>query len=219
VLVSILGPTTLGESAPTRHRAPANKTSRNVSEALRGSKQTNQRAELTAVARALDHVPIDRDVLIYTDSYYAIRCLTEWSPRWMRNKWKTSTGKDVENRDLVEPIVSRISEREACKAETKLQWIKGHSQNPGNIAADKLAVNGSQRSTPELRGAVEFSVTLRSPIKTKAEWATEKKNEQEDQEYDAIFSAIPTEQLAAKSPVADSDLSAEQLQNETASRC
>lgn len=194
--------------------------SRNVSEALRGSKQTNQRAELTAVARALDHVPIDRDVHIYTDSKYSIQCLTEWTPKWMRNQWKTSTGKDVENRDLVEPIVSRICEREACKAKTKLQWIKGHANDPGNVAADELAVKGSRHSTPELRNAVEFSVTLRSPIKTKEEWATEKKNEKEDTEYDAIFRSLPAdEQPAPKSTsAAESDLATEQLQNETASR-
>jgi ribonuclease HI len=220
VLASTLGPTTQGESAPAQTAVPANMASRNVSEALRGSKQTNQRAELTAVARALDHVPIDRDVLIFTDSYYSIRCLTEWSPKWMRNQWKNSAGKDVENRDLVEPIVSRICEREACKAKTKFQWIKGHANDPGNVAADHLAVKGSRLSTPELRGAVEFSVTLRSPIKTKEEWATEKKNEKDDQEYDDIFSSLPAEQLAANStPVAESDLAVEQLQNETASRC
>jgi ribonuclease HI len=138
----------------------------------------------------------------------------------MRNQWKNSAGKDVENRDLVEPIVSRICEREACKAKTKFQWIKGHANDPGNVAADHLAVKGSRLSTPELRGAVEFSVTLRSPIKTKEEWATEKKNEKDDQEYDDIFSSLPAEQLAANStPVAESDLAVEQLQNETASRC
>lgn len=167
--------------------------SRNVSEPLRGSKQTNQRAELTAVARALDHVPIDRDVLICTDSYYAIRCITEWSPKWLRNGWKNSAGKDVENRDLVEPIVSRVCEREACKAKTKFQWIKGHANDPGNVAADQLAVQGSRQSTPQLRGEVEFSTTLISPIKTREEWEQVKKREQEEKEEDAVFDDVSAE--------------------------
>jgi ribonuclease HI len=169
-------------------------TSRNVSEPLRGSKQTNQRAELTAVARALDHVPIDRDVLIVTDSYYAIRCITEWSPRWLRNGWKNSAGKDVENRDLVEPIVSRVCEREACKAKTKLKWIKGHANDPGNVAADQLAVQGSRSSTPRLRGEIEFSTTLMGPIKTKEEWEHIKKQEREEREADDLFDDVSTEQ-------------------------
>jgi ribonuclease HI len=167
---------------------------RNVSEPLRGSKQTNQRAELTAVARALDHVPIDRDVLIVTDSYYAIRCITEWSPKWLKNGWKNSAGKDVENRDLVEPIVSRVCEREVCKAKTKFKWIKGHANDPGNVAADQLAVQGSRSSTPQLRGEIEFSTTLMSPIKTKEEWEQVKKQEREEKEADEIFDNVSVEQ-------------------------
>lgn len=150
---------------------------------------------MTAVARALDHVPIDRDVLIVTDSYYVIRCITEWSPKWMRNGWKNSVGKDVENRDLVEPIVSRVCEREACRAKTKFKWIKGHSNDPGNVAADQLAVQGSRSSTPRLRGEVEFSATLISPIKTKEEWEQIKQHEREEKEADDIFDDVSTEQL------------------------
>jgi ribonuclease HI len=112
----------------------------------------------------------------------------------MRNGWKNSAGKDVENRDLVEPIVSRICEREACKAKTKFQWIKGHANDPGNVAADQLAVNGSRYSTPELRGQIEFSTTLMSPIKTREEWEKVKKQEREEQEDDDIFDNVSVEQ-------------------------
>lgn len=120
---------------------------------MRGDRQTNQRAELTAVARALDHVPIDRAVLIHTDSNYSIKCLTEWFQKWEQNDWKSSSGKDVENKDLVKPILHRIREREQCGAKTNFQWIKGHANDPGNTAADLLAVQGSRYSTPELRAA------------------------------------------------------------------
>ncbi|KAJ4370012.1 hypothetical protein N0V83_005776 [Neocucurbitaria cava] len=133
---------------------------RNVSEALRGKRQTNQRAELTAVARALDHIPIDREAVIVTDSNYSIKCLTEWFPTWEKKGWKNSAGKDVENKDLIEPIIARIRERDMCRAKTKFQWIKGHANDPGNVAADALAVQGSRYSTPELRNAREFSETL-----------------------------------------------------------
>jgi ribonuclease HI len=131
----------------------ADNRNRNISEPLRGGRQTNQRAELTAVARALDHVPIDRSVNIFTDSNYAIKCLTEWFQKWETNNWKSSAGKDVENRDLVEPIIARIRERKMCRAETAFKWIKGHSNDPGNSAADLLAVQGSRNSTPDLRSA------------------------------------------------------------------
>ncbi|PYH75383.1 RnaseH-domain-containing protein [Aspergillus uvarum CBS 121591] len=47
--------------------------SRNVSEPLQGSRQTNQRAELTAILRALEIAPRHRDVTIFTDSQYSIK--------------------------------------------------------------------------------------------------------------------------------------------------
>jgi len=116
---------------------------RNVSEALKGSKQTNQRAELTAISRALDIAPRHRDVTIYTDSKYAISSVTEWYRNWEKNGYLNSSRKPVENKDIVIDIREKIDEREALKKKTLFVWVKGHSNNPGNIEADKLAVQGS----------------------------------------------------------------------------
>jgi ribonuclease HI len=138
---------------------------RNISEPLRGERQTNQRAELTAIARALDHVAIDRTLTIHTDSNYSIKCLTEWFQKWETNKWRNSSGKEVENKDLIKPIIARIREREMCGAKTHLKWIKGHANDPGNTAADLLAVQGSRYSTPQLRNMDirTISATLGGP--------------------------------------------------------
>ncbi|KAI9780503.1 MAG: hypothetical protein M1835_004475 [Candelina submexicana] len=119
---------------------------RNISEPLPGPRQTNQRAELTAVSRALDIAPRHRDVAIFTDSKYAIDCVTVWFINWRRNKWITAAGKPVENKDLVEGILSKIEERNALKVQTKFQWIKGHANDPGNVAADTLAASGARES-------------------------------------------------------------------------
>ncbi|KAL8728244.1 MAG: hypothetical protein Q9166_005547 [cf. Caloplaca sp. 2 TL-2023] len=86
---------------------------RNLSETLPGPRQTNQRAELTAILRALEIVPKNRDVSIITDSKYAIDCVTDWHVKWRRNGWKTTGGKTVENKDLVENILSKIEERKS----------------------------------------------------------------------------------------------------------
>ena len=120
--------------------------SRNVSEALPGTRQTNQRAELTAVLRALELVPRNRDCQIITDSQYAINCCTTWFINWRQNNWKTSSGKPVENKDLVENILGRIEERQRLGVKTEFEWIKGHAQNEGNVAADKLAVDGARKA-------------------------------------------------------------------------
>lgn len=84
---------------------------RNVSEPLTGSKQTNQRAELTAILRALEVAPRDRKIVIITDSNYAIRCVTEWFRNWRRNGWQNSARKPVENRDLVQKVIEVLEER------------------------------------------------------------------------------------------------------------
>lgn len=115
-----------------------------MSEALSGSRQTNQRAELTAVKRAIELAPRDREIVIITDSKYAISCCTEWFQNWRRNGWQTSDKKPVENRDLVEPIIHSIEQRQRLKTKTTFEWVKGHASDPGNIAADELAVAGAR---------------------------------------------------------------------------
>jgi ribonuclease HI len=116
---------------------------RNVSEPLKGEVQTNQRAELTAIQRALEIVPRDRDIYIYTDSNYSIKCCTVWYVNWQKNNWMTTQHEPVMNKDLVLAIRALIDERNAKGAKTNLEWVKGHDKNLGNEAADKLAVAGS----------------------------------------------------------------------------
>jgi len=118
---------------------------RNVSEALQGTEQTNQRAELTAVLRALQIAPTKAEVHIYTDSRYSISCVTVWYQSWLKNGWQTSQQKPVTNKDLIQAILARINEREAVGGKTFFNWIKGHSDDPSNVAADRLAVNAAER--------------------------------------------------------------------------
>ncbi|KAJ0125090.1 ribonuclease h [Diaporthe amygdali] len=115
---------------------------RNISERLSGTPQTNQRAELTAILRALETVPVDQGVMIWSDSMYAINCVTEWFVKWEKNGWKTHKGQ-VQNRDLVEAVLVKIRERERHGTTTLIKWIKGHESSAGNISADKLAVGGA----------------------------------------------------------------------------
>ncbi|KAL4919225.1 ribonuclease H-like domain-containing protein [Aspergillus aurantiobrunneus] len=72
---------------------------------------TNQRAELTAIILGLElalqkFVELDRsprlDVTLYSDSKYAIGCVTEWVHEWTSNGWTNANGIEVANRDLIE---------------------------------------------------------------------------------------------------------------------
>lgn len=118
---------------------------RNVSERLGGEIQTNQRAELTAVVRALELSKRHQKVRIFTDSKYTIDCATNWYRSWAKNDWKKSNGDDVLNQDLVKQIRALIDKRDKAGYKTLFQWVKGHAANAGNIAADKLAVAGARK--------------------------------------------------------------------------
>jgi len=39
---------------------------------------------------------------IYSDSKYAVGCMTEWIYKWIQNDWTNSAGNEVANRDLIE---------------------------------------------------------------------------------------------------------------------
>ncbi|KAL1887743.1 hypothetical protein Cpir12675_006431 [Ceratocystis pirilliformis] len=116
---------------------------KNVSARLAGEPQTNQRAELTAILFALQRVPHNQKILIITDSQYSIKCATVWAAGWKRKNWMTASGEEVKNQDLVKSITHEISLREQAGGLTSFKWVKGHSDSPGNHAADRLAVNGS----------------------------------------------------------------------------
>ena len=152
---------------------PADK--RNLSEPLPGTRQTNQRAELTAVLRALEVAPRDRRLVILTDSKYAISCITEWFVNWRKNGWTNASRKPVENKDLVSKLVDMLEERIRMNAHrhfedddveggergcwdrgaggVKFTWIKGHAKDEGNEAADGLATQAA-RDAKELMSDV-----------------------------------------------------------------
>lgn len=155
---------------------PADK--RNISEPLSGTKQTNQRAELTAMVRALEVAPKDRKIIIVSDSKYSIDCVTDWFHNWQRNGWVNSAKKPVENRDLVQKILDQLNERMRLNAHrtvdeeetpstekrsfwdrglggVRFEWVKGHDKDAGNSAADGLAVAGA-RSAQEMGRDVTF---------------------------------------------------------------
>ncbi|KAL2875961.1 hypothetical protein SGCOL_008812 [Colletotrichum sp. CLE4] len=126
---------------------------RNVSEPLEGALQTNQRAELAAVLRALECTSVTQDVQIWTDSKYTRNCATRYIEKWVTNGWRTGSGKPVKNQDLIRAIVEHLNRREAAGTITSINWVKGHTKKlsktaVGNRAADELATAGARGILP-----------------------------------------------------------------------
>jgi ribonuclease HI len=76
--------------------------------------QTNQTAELTAIYEGLKKGtsimgdPTEINVHIFSDSEYAINCLTKWVSGWKKRGWKTAEGKPVVHKDLIEKILDQL---------------------------------------------------------------------------------------------------------------
>ena len=103
---------------------------------LSGNNQqtTNNRMELTAAIEALEALNRPSKINLFTDSKYVRDGITVWISKWKKNKWKTSARKPVKNLDLWIRLESALDIHQVS-----WHWVKGHSGNPGNEEADKLA--------------------------------------------------------------------------------
>ena len=102
---------------------------------------TNNRMEITAAIKSLEYCDLQeekrlslKEIKIYTDSVYLKEGITNWIKMWEKNNWKTADKKNVKNVDLWK----KLKELTAFN-EIEWNWIKGHSENPMNELADKLA--------------------------------------------------------------------------------
>ena len=98
---------------------------------------TNNRMELLASIMALKKIKVNSDVVIYTDSIYVKKGITEWIAKWEKNGWKNANKKPVKNKDLWQKL-----DDEVTKHIIDWHWVKGHSGDSGNDMADELANQG-----------------------------------------------------------------------------
>ena len=114
---------------------------RNVSEKLSGAIQTNNRAELSAVVKALEIIRQEEShhnkIIIHTDSIYVKNGMDKWLNAWKQNGWVTTSNKPVANQDLWIQLDYLKSDNISFK------WVKGHASDKGNSMADKLACDGA----------------------------------------------------------------------------
>jgi ribonuclease HI len=95
---------------------------------------TNNRMELMAVIEALAALKRECEAVVYTDSAYVQKGISEWIHGWKRNGWKTADKKPVKNADLWLRLDGL-----AAQHRIDWRWVKGHAGHPGNERADALA--------------------------------------------------------------------------------
>lgn len=112
---------------------------------------TNNKMELTAAIEGLASVGSSDPIILYTDSQYVIKGMTEWIGGWIAKGWKNSQKKPVMNRDLWEKLL------EVSKSK-KITWkfVRGHADSPGNVRCDEIATRLADGETMKLyKGPVE----------------------------------------------------------------
>ena len=122
-----------------------------VSEALERSElQTNQRAELRAMERALEFAAESTHKnRIVTDSMYCINCITVWAPQWKAHNWcKTGQKEEIQHKDIITHAYELWL---SVKDRTTIEHVRAHTgksdwKSVGNNRADQLA-SASLRSS------------------------------------------------------------------------
>ena len=100
---------------------------------------TNNRMELTAAIKAIESIDKNESIILYTDSSYVQKGITEWIINWKKNNWISSTKKPVANKDLW----MKLDEYNLSR-DIKWTWVKAHQSDDSNDSiynnmADKLA--------------------------------------------------------------------------------
>jgi ribonuclease HI len=122
---------------------------------------TNNRMEMTAALRGLENLTVaEKSVILYTDSVYLIRGITQWVFGWQRRQWKTAEGQPVVNQDLWQRLLSIVSKI----GRERIQWnfVRGHVGVPGNERCDAIAVAFSKgQAIPLYQGPMaEYSIPI-----------------------------------------------------------
>ncbi|XP_061067257.1 ribonuclease H1 isoform X1 [Eubalaena glacialis] len=105
-------------------------------------RQTNQRAEIHAACKAIEQAKAQNinKLVLYTDSMFTINGITNWLQGWKKSGWRTSTGKEVINKE-------DFMELDRLVQGMDIQWmhVPGHSGFIGNEEADRLARQGAKQ--------------------------------------------------------------------------
>ena len=118
--------------------------------------KTNNMCELLAVDYAFkliikyhrEIIELGKAIKIVSDSEYTIKACSIWLAQWKKNNWKTKSGEDVKNRDLIESIDGSM---------TRIKLINSKITNDANkIKVKFIHVNSHQK--PDMTDKFKYSI-------------------------------------------------------------
>lgn len=117
---------------------------------------TNNRMELLAVLDALQWICSQKrsksiKYEIHSDSAYVVNAITKcWLQSWRMRGWKTSAGDPVKNKEVWQQVEQVLVKAQATHLVSFCK-VKGHSGNPMNEYADKVAKSEAMRQQYKMR--------------------------------------------------------------------
>lgn len=111
---------------------------------------TNNQMELYACVTALKHavkyqyLSSVNSVEVFTDSLYIVDNHKRAIFEWLGNRWRNRDGRPVANADLWKDLIKVI--RKCSPLRVNFHWVKGHSSDEHNKAADKLAKRSAKNA-------------------------------------------------------------------------
>ncbi|MCJ7694988.1 MAG: ribonuclease HI, partial [Anaerolineaceae bacterium] len=82
---------------------------------------------------SLKALPRNGKAILYTDSEYLRKGVTEWMASWKARNWRRKEGA-LANADLWKAIDNQLNDHEVT-----WEWVKGHNGHKQNERVDKLA--------------------------------------------------------------------------------
>jgi len=125
-------------------------------------KVTNQVAELIAVILgieyAIKHSP--EIIYIYTDSKYTIDCATNWCKSWLKNNWKKSNGKVIDNLWLIYRLIQLTKKHPVI-----FKHIRSHQTEPENKQSNEYKLWYGNNMADVLAGQCSTNVQTNASAK------------------------------------------------------
>lgn len=94
---------------------------------------TNNKMEVAAAINALKRLKRSHNIKLFSDSAYLINAMNSWIKIWLKNGWKKSDKKPVENKELWLELIKLAS-----KHSISFIKVKGHANVKENERADEI---------------------------------------------------------------------------------
>jgi len=113
---------------------------------------SNNDMELAGIQHSLEWLRHNQEhaegqrVILFTDSSYARKCLTEWVIGWRKTGWVTMTGEPIKNQRRIKWTFARLKQVRDAGVDLAIKNIKGH-RHYWNEYADRLAGEARRRTS------------------------------------------------------------------------